>query len=176
MADQKPPISSYVEESKNDSHNEVAVKDNQEFKRTDPNDATIITKVKVVRIDTSATTEDLIAQSISLKKLQRNWDGQVVQRNLITLSFSLKELYKIDGSILLQQLQQRQLIHLRNQLQVWSKAKIPRDDAFEIQKEHFRQVKKRLSITVSDFAELLEDLNMCSKQLPGTGTGTCSHG
>jgi hypothetical protein len=47
------------------------------------------------------------------------------------------------------------------------KYKVPKDDAFFIQKEHLQQAQKTRNISVFDFVERLEDINMISVWLPG---------
>jgi hypothetical protein len=51
------------------------------------------------------------------------------------------------------------------------KYKVPKDDAFFIQKEHLQQARKTRNISVFDFAERLEDINMISVWLPGRDVG-----
>jgi hypothetical protein len=43
MADQKPPVPFYSEKVKGDAEKKPSSTDFQEFKHTDPNDATIVT-------------------------------------------------------------------------------------------------------------------------------------
>ena len=51
MADEKPPLPFYMEESNSASKDKKTVEKNyQEFKRIDPNDNTVTTKVKVIKM------------------------------------------------------------------------------------------------------------------------------
>lgn len=76
MADEKPPLPFYMEESNSSSKDKKTVEKNyQEFKRIDPNDNTVTTKVKVIKMVSSGSLEDLLRTIYQFKKaaVKMNW-------------------------------------------------------------------------------------------------------
>lgn len=175
MADQSPPLPFYVvEESVGANHDNKSQKSSvkedkltfQEFKRTDPNDANNTTKLKIQHIGTNGTTEELIKIISQFKKAasKLGWTTGVKKFDNFELLLEGQMLYRwerIVGNM------NRTNESFQDCLYELIKYKYPKEDAFIIQQEHLRSVTKRRTISVADFAERLEDLNMYSTELPG---------
>jgi hypothetical protein len=126
----------------------------------------------IARNDTSATTEYLLRKIHQFEKDAKKlgWTSGPKKFDIfeLLLEGALQDRWEGNTSTVTT----KTIDTFKESIERLVKVKTQRDYAFEIQKEHLRQFKKRLSITVIDFAKCLEDLNMYSKQLPGAGTGT----
>jgi hypothetical protein len=137
----------------------------QEIKRVDPNDNNNTTKIKLLCIGSNGSVEDLHKLISHFKKAatKLRWGNG-------TKKFDNFELF--DGQMLPWWEQIVGVMNRNNdncQLCLYEliKYKVPKNDAFAIQQEHLHTVSKRRTISVADFAERLEDLNMYSTELPG---------
>ena len=171
MADEKPPLPFYMEESNSASKDKKTVEKNyQEFKRIDPNDNTVTTKVKVIKMLSTGSLEDLLRTIYQFKKAAVKMNcgtGPKKYDNFeLVLDGHLLGRWEriIDGKNRTNETFQESLLEL-------IKYKCPKEDAFEVQQEHLRNVHKNRLINVADFAERLEDLNLYSKELPGAEDG-----
>jgi hypothetical protein len=181
MADEKPPIPFYKEESMSSSHDKQGTdkpikvdktdKVYQEFKRVDPNDNNNTTKIKIPHIGSSGSVEELLKVISHFKKAaaKLQWANGAKKFDNFELLLEGQMLNRWERIINANAGRSNDAFNAC--LTELIKCKCPKDDAFDIQQEHLRTVTKRRTITVADFAERLEDLNMYSIELPGSDNG-----
>ncbi|HSN65143.1 MAG TPA: hypothetical protein VLS94_00800, partial [Fusibacter sp.] len=149
------------------SDKKAADKSYQEFKRVDPNDNNISTKIKISRIGSNEGLEELLKVISQFKKAvpKMGWTTGAKKFDNFELLLQGQLLYRWERIV---GQANRTNDYFQQCLHALIKYKVPKDDAFMIQQEHLRNVMKRRTISVSDFAERLEDLNMYSEELPGS--------
>jgi hypothetical protein len=169
MTDQKPPIPFYYDEfsgASNADRKKKTTVDHQEFKRIDPNDNNASTKIKLNCIGSNGNVEDLLLTVHQFKKAVPKMAGTTGPKKFDNFALLL------EGNILDQWDRIVGVLNHTNDnfntcINNLIKYKVPKDDAFFIQKEHLQQARKTRNISVSDFSERLEDINMISVWLPG---------
>jgi hypothetical protein len=142
MADEKPHLPFYKEESMVTHDKQTTDKLFQEFKRVDPNDINNTTKIKLSHIGSNGSVEDLLKVISQLKKAaaKMGWGNGAKK-------FDNFELL-LDGQMLHRWARIVGVMNRNNdnfQLCLYEliKYKAPKNDAFAIQQEHLRTVSKR---------------------------------
>jgi hypothetical protein len=136
MAVQKPPVSFYAEEAakvSDDKKTTTTTKDFQEFKRTDPNDATIVTKVKVAQIDSSATTEDMLCSIHQFHKAATKLAWTTGPKKFDNFELLLAGALQDQWERITARITNKSNDTFKDAILSMVKTKVPKDDAFEIQ-------------------------------------------
>ena len=167
MADEQPPMPFYPipEAVKKSSSSSTFDDDYQTFKRVDPNDQDASTKVRIPIAGPRSSNEDVLRTVHAFHRAvtQMGWTSGPKKFNNFELVLSDSLLYRW---IRISSEQNQTNLAFEECLTRFLLFKIPKDDALDAQTEHLQNIHKNRSITVADFAEWLEDLNLYMAELP----------
>ena len=154
----KPPLPFYPMQNKENEREKVT------FKRTDPDHPNISTRCQVSLYHPSQTAEELLATIHTFKQtcLRLGWDNGPSRFNNFILCLSGTYVDKWDN-ITVNVV--RTVNNFDDCLRRLVKKRVASRHAFETQKQHLQNIKKRECISVSEFADRLDSLNKLSTYL-----------
>ena len=158
----QPPIPFYRDQS----HPSATKDDCQTFLRTDPNDATVTTKIAIPIYNSPGTAEDLLRTIQRFKRATSKLGWTTGPKKFSIFELLLSGPIEITWDNITNEVNQTNET-FKECLDQLIRTIIPQDDAFLLQKEHLSDVHKTRETTVSAFAARLEDLNLLSAELPG---------
>ena len=160
--DEQPPIPFYRDQS----HPYATKEEYQTFNRTDPNDATVTTKIAIPIYNSPGTAEDLLRTIQRFRRATSKLGWTTGPKKFSNFELLLSGPIEITWNNITNDVNQTNEKFEECLKKLISKV-IPKDDAFCLQKEHLSGVHKTRETSVSAFAMRLEDLNLLSAELPG---------